>query len=296
MENSYNTVTVGVDVGGSHITAGVIDLAAGLILNGSVIREKLDTQGSLDEILDRWATVIHHAFSSSGKSNSILKLGMAMPGPFDYEDGVSLMVGQNKYDAFYGHNIKQLLANRLNISKTDILMMNDASCFLKGEVYGGVAKGYEHVIGLTLGTGLGSAKYSSSFTYDAELWCHPFMDGIVEDYLSTRWFVSRFKDHTGLNINDVKELSLYVNSNVYALEVFKEFGRNLGAFLCEFINMENPQVVVLGGNIANAFDLFISECQEILQSRSIRIPILRSVLGEDASLIGAASLWANILV
>ncbi|MDB5015066.1 MAG: hypothetical protein JWQ25_3268 [Daejeonella sp.] len=57
--------------------------------------------------------------------------------------------------------------------------------------------------------------------------------------------------------------------------------------------MENPEVVVLGGNIAKAYNLFIPNTLGVLEKKSIDIPILKAILGEDAAIIGAASLWAN---
>ena len=69
-------------------------------------------------------------------------------------------------------------------------MMNDASCFLKGEVFGGAAKGYNHVIGITLGTGLGSATFKNGVVYDGDLYYTPFKESTAEDYLSTRWFIN----------------------------------------------------------------------------------------------------------
>ena len=289
--NMDKSTTIGIDVGGSHITAGIVDLNSGKIVSDSLVRERVDSQGTLNDILTNWSDVIKK--TASFGDGKILRLGMAMPGPFDYEEGVSMMVGQNKYDSFYGLNIKQLLADRLDIGKKDILMMNDASCFLKGEVYGGVAQNYANVIGLTLGTGLGSAKYTSSFTYDAELWCHPFLESIVEDYLSTRWFLKRFNELSSLEVKDVKELSGYVNNNMHAKAVFEEFGTNLGSFLSEFIKMEEPEVVVLGGNIAKAYDLFIRNVLGVLEKHQIKTPILNTELGEYASIVGAASMWAN---
>ncbi|MXV17674.1 ROK family protein [Hufsiella ginkgonis] len=287
------SITIGIDIGGSHITAGVVDLESKQIIERSIVREHLDTQGNLEQILSTWTNVIRRSasFVPAGK----LRLGMAMPGPFDYEEGISMMVGQNKYDAFYGLNVKQLLAARLGIDTADILMMNDASCFLKGELYGGAAQHYQNVIGLTLGTGLGSAKYNFSYTYDAELWCFPFHDSIVEDYLSTRWFIKRFKERSGIDVKNVKDLVWYTENNADANEVFKEFGTNLGLFLIEFIKMENPEVVVIGGNISKAFDLFIGQTIAMLADREVTVPVLRGTLGENAAIIGAGSLWANVL-
>ena len=68
------------------------------------------------------------------------KIGIAMPGPFDYENGICYIKGLDKYESLFNLNVKEMLAQQLNIERSDIYMMNDASCFLKGEVFGGVAK------------------------------------------------------------------------------------------------------------------------------------------------------------
>jgi glucokinase len=285
-----NSMTIGIDIGGTHISAGLVDLETRKILQKSLFRTRLNTQGPLEDILHTWSEIIKKTASfGSGK----LRLGIAMPGPCDYEEGISLMVGQNKFDSLYDLNIKQLLAERLGITKENILMMNDACCSLKGEVYGGAAKGYSNVIGLTLGTGLGSAKYKSSFTYDAELWCLPFFDGLVEDYLSTRWFVQRYKEITGETVGGVKELVALNDTNSEVSGIFDEFGTNLGLFLVKFIEMEDPELVILGGNISNAYGLFSDNLLLVLKEHGISIPVVRAQFGENASIIGAASMWTD---
>ncbi len=73
-----------------------------------------------------------------------------MPGPVDYERGICYIKDQGKYDQLYGLNIKDLLAARLGIPPDHIRMMNDALCFLKGEIAGGAIKGCKSALGLTL--------------------------------------------------------------------------------------------------------------------------------------------------
>jgi len=71
-----------------------------------------------------------------------------MPGPFDYENEISYITGITKYEALYKLNVKEMLTKALRIDKDDILMKNDAACFLAGEAFIGVVKGYDKVLAL----------------------------------------------------------------------------------------------------------------------------------------------------
>ena len=63
-----------------------------------------------------------------------------MPGPFDYEEGISYIAGNDKYEAFYGLNVKNMLADELKIKPSNILMKNDASCFFSRRSVRGCCK------------------------------------------------------------------------------------------------------------------------------------------------------------
>ena len=156
---------------------------------------------------------------------------------------------------------------------------------------GGAAKGYSSAIGLTLGTGLGSATYVKGLAADAALWQAPFKEGIAEDYLCTRWFIRRYYELSHRYLEGVKELMALSAKDSVAREVFREFGRNLADFLILFIQKEKPEVVILGGNITQAYELFSAELEEGLAGNVTDLPLLKAVLGERASLIGAAGNW-----
>ena len=279
------------DVGGSHITTALIDMQTQTVLQETLIREKVNPNGTPYEIIQDWCKCINT--SINGYAGQISFFGIAMPGPFDYIKGISKIRGVAKFDSLYGLNIKDMLAENLSIKSAQIKMMNDAGCFLQGEVFSGAAKGFNHVIGLTLGTGLGTARYHNGEGDDANLWCMPFKNSIAEDYISTRWFVNRYKELTGLAIKDVKALAEIYNTDEHATAIFKEFGQNLALFLTEFIKKDNPEVVIIGGNIANAYPFFKDEVEEHLSQQNIHISIYLSLLNEQAALLGAASLWAN---
>ena len=168
-------------------------------------------------------------------------------------------------------------------------MMNDASCFLKGEVFGGAAVDCDNVIGITLGTGLGSARFCSGQTFEGDLYFSPFKDGVAEDYLSSRWFLKRYNETTGRSVKSVKELNEKIAEEPHIKKLFAEFGKNLGKVLFKYAQEHTCKTIVIGGNIANAWDLFFPETKAILDKLSVIIR--KAQLGEEGALIGAASLW-----
>ncbi|MFD3001529.1 ROK family protein [Pontibacter toksunensis] len=281
--------TVGVDIGGTHITAALVDLEKSTLIADTLTREDVDAKGDIAAIIRSWAQGIKHA-AGGGKAESV-KIGIAMPGPFDYAAGISLMQNQDKYDALYGQNIKVLLADALQISPDQLQFTNDAACFLQGEAFGGAAIGASRAIGLTLGTGLGSAFFRDGMAEDAALWRAPFKDGIAEDYLSARWFLKRYLLLTGREASNVKSLVELLSSDAQVQTVLNEFGRHLAEFLLPYIDSENPEVIVIGGNIAQALHLFQPALQQTLVSEGSNVPVKQAVLGEEAALIGAASVW-----
>jgi glucokinase len=282
---------LGIDIGGSHITVGFVDLDTHQIVEGSYYRAFIDSWGSAYEIVAGWAAVIEKAFNTINIADK--KIGIAMPGPFDYKAGISCIRGNKKYDSLYGLNVKQLLAQKLNIPAANILLFNDAECFLKGEAFAGAAINYKKAIGLTLGTGLGTAIYDHGATVDAALWDSPMLDGMAEDYLSTRWFLKKYFEITGINIADVKTLNNICKTSGVARAVFKTFADHLAIFLQGFIEKENPEGVVIGGNITKASQRFMPRLIAHLEKKGIHTPVEISSLGEFAPLLGAASYWTG---
>jgi glucokinase len=274
-------LAIGADIGGTHITAALIDLQKKTIVPSSIVRADVNAGGTSDEIITAWSDCIKAA-QQNKKVDSIC---LAMPGPFDYEAGISLMRGQAKYESLYELNVKEKLAATLNCSQQSIYIDNDAACFLQGEVTNKFED--NNVIGVTLGTGLGSAVYKGSVSKNADMWCWPFKGGIAEDLLSTRWFVQRWKVITGEVIDGVKSISKLSLVNEDARKIFDEFAINLSDFIQDFISNESPSIVIIGGNISKAFERFGPAIKE----RFPTIKIEKATLGEEASLMGAVGSW-----
>lgn len=281
-------IVAGIDIGGSHITAGLIDLQAHSVIRNSFVRRHVNSAGNAHQIIKEWTDAI--ASCKACHSDTSKRIGIAMPGPFDYEKGISFIKGLDKYESLYNLNVKELLAKELKIAENDIFMMNDASCFLKGEVFAGSARDANNVIGITLGTGLGSATFKNGIVYDGDLFYTPYKDGVTEDYLSTRWFIKRYKELTGTTAKNVKEIKERIPGDGIAGSLFIEFGKNLGEVLAVYIKKHNAQTVVIGGNIINAWELFIPETKKVVNNYALNVSLVKAALGEEAALLGAGSL------
>ncbi|PTR00858.1 glucokinase [Mucilaginibacter yixingensis] len=283
---------LGVYISGYHITTLIVDLATGNTLRSSYQRVPVNSWGTADEIIGTCATVIKKALTENHVD--IHFIGIAMPGPFDYEQGISYIRNNKKHDALYGLNVKQLLAEQVGIATDQLCMLSDAAAFLKGEVFAGVAKGEDRLIGLTLGTGLGTARLKDGVAEDANLWCMPFLDSIAEDYLSERWFLKRYYELSGINVVNVKELSSFYQSSSTVKSVFKEFAVNLANFTGNFVHAVQPKMVVLSGDISRASDCFLAAYKAQLAKIGLEdLPINVSKLNSEAVMIGAATSWLN---
>lgn len=277
---------IGVDIGGSHITAAHVGAADLKVIKSSLIRERVASMEGADVIIKSWVDALLPLIEKRGEETTYV--GIAMPGPFDYEKGISLMKGTKKYDSLYGLNVLEILAEKLNIPTSHILFRNDAESFLHGELASGAVAGEKRALGITLGTGLGSASNCQGKTVDSDRAFIPFKDSIAEEYISTRWFSKRYKELTGKDIKNVESL-LESDEQEIKDQIFEEFGQNLASFLNDFIAEEKPDVIVIGGNIAKTWDYFIQEVKKNLQDQHVALK--QSIMWEDAALVGAAYSW-----
>lgn len=272
-------IVLSADIGGSHITTALVDMESRVILPGTRHRTHIDAHGSVDDIMEGWTAVMQQTMHMG---DNVQQIGIAMPGPFDYEEGISLIKGLHKYEALYGLNVKEMLADRLQVSKAGIRFTNDASCFLQGELFAGAAKGERQALGLTLGTGFGSSIAEDGMALEGTFWKTPFRETTAEEYFSTRWFLRRYQALSGEKMTSVREMAGRAQQPGYARTVFEEFGSNLGQFLLE--QQPLPSLIILGGNIAQSFALFGTPLQAQLPQARFMV----SSQGEDGILLGAA--------
>ncbi len=284
--NAPAGLALGIDIGGSHITAGIVDVAQKKVLEQSEVRQLVNRHAPAGEILGIWADTINDRLAYCKQKATAI--GFAMPGPFDYTNGICLIKGFDKYEALYGMNIKNELSVRTGVPAEHFSFRNDADAFLEGELFGGAGAGYCKALGLTLGTGLGSCLYVDGEITNAGLNVLPFKGEMAEEYLSTRWFIKAWQKYTGIPISGVQELAGMYDDNDMARLVFDEFSVNFGELLNHCLRTFDVEVIIIGGNISNAYPLFIDQVQKHLPADGKGTVIKQAILGEQAALLGAA--------
>lgn len=289
MMNQKTTYTriMGVDVGGSHVTAGIIENAEVV----SIYRRNLNSKDSATNIIDCISGCIHDA---AGSNNATPLIGIAFPGPFNYAEGISEIAGVGgKFNKTFGVHIGQALTDACHNSS--VWFFNDAHCFAAGANIRYELKGKRKLF-LTLGTGLGAAFMEKDELLEqhplipasAALYDQFFGDSIADEYFSTRWILKEYKKCTGKEISSVKELA--TGRTAAAEAVFRQLGLNLAAFLDPWIEKFEVEELVIGGNIAKAHDLFGPHLFGTLNKKGRKITIIYSDHTEECILQGAAEL------
>ena len=292
-------IAIGVDVGGSHISCMAYNLDNKTLLPETFAESDLDNHGQPDEIIDSWGTTLKECMKLAG-DNNVSGFGFAMPGPFDYENGISKFTGQNgKYENIYGLNVPVELRKYLDLSEDfKIRFINDATAFAIGEDRVGVSKDFNHSLSITLGTGFGSAFIKDGLPVvegkqvpdQGCVWYIPFENGIADDYFSSRGLIDRYYKETGKKFSGVKEIADLAKNELKAKALFNDFGEKMGVFLKPWIKKFEMEVLVIGGNISKAFPLFGESLKAYLKAENLQIEVAVSELKENASFIGSATL------
>ena len=293
------TYALGIDVGGSHLTAAIINVADKKILLDTKVRDVLDSQIGTQAILDAMISCITTCLNKFG--NPVLGIGVSVPGPFDYKNGISKIYKCNKYDNIFGVDLKTYLFNNLQnfIGKpSDVVFTNDASCFLVGEAWSNSLKG-EKMAAITLGTGIGSGFMingkivcsGDNIPNDGEVYNLPFKEKRAEDWLGAQWFLNKYEEYFNTRIENVKKIADKADTSEIAQQIFEEFGSNLGEFLAPLLSDFKADHLILGGNIAKSFRLFKSSFEKNFKGDLPKIIIAKDT--ENSAILGAVQNLLN---
>jgi glucokinase len=286
-------ILIGAAIEDNYISAGIVNLAERDIATGTLRRRHLDPASSAEEIIGKCAMCLKDLFDQNQRKDILL--GIGLPNLIDYNSGVYLDNNPKRYGSLYNKNIKQLLANELGTSPEQIRINNVDANFFQGEVFAGAVRGYNKSFGITLGMGLGTARCFNAEVEDANLWKTPFKDSIAEDYLSLRWLLNKFFSSTGIEVSSLQEMKSFL-PNPYVAQTFAEFGSNLGEFIVKVIEEENPGVVLIGGQMESSYRFFYDIAVKHVRSQGKKTPIVKAILGERAYVIGAATIWSDLLL
>jgi glucokinase len=272
---------IGVDLGATNMRGAVV---SGDSL-GDIISVRIHSDGSMVEVLEDIYNVVDALIDPA-----VAGIGIGVPSVVDVAAGIV-------YDVQYIPSwvevpLKQLLEVRYG---KPVFVNNDANCFALGELYFGKGRGAGSMIGLTLGTGLGGGviihnKLFAGYNCGAgEIGLLPYKDNVLEYYCSG----SFFKNVYGLDGVQVFEAAL--SGDVRALELYAELGVHVGQGIKAVIYTYDPEVIVLGGSVSQAYDLFSEtmwkEIRTLVYAKTLeRIRVEVSELA-NSGILGAAALY-----
>ena len=281
---------IALDVGGTSVKSALV--APG----GRVIGERaitpIDSSGEAESILGTFTQIIRTRLGQAQTSN-VIGVALGFPGPFDYGAGFCLIEGVEKYGAIYGVNMRNALGARLDLRDLPILFRNDAEAAVVGEARYGAGQNCRRLIGVTLGTGCGSAflvdgvPVTSGQGVPPNGWLYPvlFRGLRADDAFSRRGLEARLRSARVVAVDVTKAAAAARAKDPAARQVFEAFGADLGTFLNAFAVAFGAEAVLVLGRIAGAIDLFGPPLRQALS-----VPALPGERGPDAALLGAADL------
>ena len=284
MKNNLTSV-IALDVGGSSVKSGLVKSSGSIYFD---YRTPINSQAPKEDVLQEFVKIIQ-TYLHKVDHDELIGIAFGFPGPFDYKNGLCLIQGQSKYDNLHQVNIRDELKKILNFDKS-ILFCNDAEAAIIGEANYGAGKGFDRVIGITLGTGLGAgfivngtpAYEGQGIPVNAELFPLKFKDKRADDLFSTRGLIERFQKNDFYFSNVAGATDDIKHGNTLLINVFLEFGEDLGRFLRPFIDDFAADVLIVLGGIAGAKEYFHESLEDQLS-----IPVLFGKI-QGAALLGAA--------
>lgn len=241
------------EIGGTHVTAALVDPLDGRVTSRT--RTPLDADGDAGTIL---GTVRRCADGLPVLPGA--RWGVAVPGPFDYARGIALFQRVGKFDALYGMDVRAALLHGLRQRPGDVVFLNDAHAFLTGEWSAGTVRGHRRAVGITLGTGVGSAFLSDGRILDHGPGVPPegrmdlteIAGRPLEDTVSRRAILARYGDPAA-DVHDIAGRARAGEERARRLlvGVFTALGVELGPRLADF----GATALVVGGSMADSWEL-----------------------------------------
>lgn len=312
---------IGIDLGGSHFSVGLVTLTGEL---KTVIKHRIVISDGAASIIDQMRDIIFGQLDALKLTRKdVQAVGIGSPGPFDRKSGVII----ESYNLqWFNVPLVKMLRDRVRM---DVMLDGDAISATYGEWWAGAGRGTKHLVGLTLGTGVGGGMIVDGSVYHGHTdlaghFGHMIIEasgrvcscgnhGCLEAYASASAIVGRaLEKMRDLKRSKVweqiggdrskltaKELHTWaVRGDEFARTLFEETGRYLGAGLASIIHTVNPEVIVVGGAVAKAGNLLLMPAKREAGLRAFksafrRTRIVRASLGEFAGVIGAAGLARN---
>ncbi|MEW5705363.1 MAG: ROK family protein [Actinomycetota bacterium] len=307
---------IAIDIGGTKIMGAEVDT------DGHVLSSlKSPTpSGKADDVMAVVYSVIDRLISARADDTEDVGIGIAVAGTIDWRQGVVI---QSPNLPFSNLRIRSMVESKYGLP---VFVDNDGNLAALGEKQFGAARDAKHIIGLTIGTGIGAGiiidgcLYRGTTGSAAEIG-HMVIDangprctcrsyGCFEEMASGRALLrvirekvmeyregyliklaeGKIEDITGPMITEAAQ-----KGDEAALAAFNEVGYWLGIGINNILNIFNPELVVVGGGMADAGELILQPARRVVADRTLHpnkdvAEIVLSELGNQAGVLGAAAL------
>jgi predicted NBD/HSP70 family sugar kinase len=295
---STNGLVPAFEVGGTHVAAALIDPKRWASVCARPPRAELDPLGSDVEIIRNIARCASAIGSPAGAV-----WGAAFPGPFDYEAGIGRFIDVAKFEALRGIDVRRALMELIEPRPADIVFIKDADAFALGEWRSGAGFGHRRVVGITLGTGVGSAfladgniiENASNVPPEGRVDLLRIEGRALEDTVSRRAILAAYSNLSGKSnpALDVRELSELARMGDREARLSIEGAMaSLGRVLAPWLDRFGATLVVVGGSIAGSWDLISAPLWSSLSSAvpglERRLAMVRAQHPDSAAIVGAA--------
>lgn len=309
---------IGIDLGGTNIKVGIVNENYEIVSRASV---KTNLPRPAEGIVDGICEAVQIALDGANISvNDVTAVGIGTPGAANRSSGVVLYSNNLGFDNVH---LGEMLKKRLN---KDIYVENDANAAAFGEYLAGGGKGYENVVVITLGTGVGGGIIIDGKIYTGFNFCGAELGHTVIEYNGRSCSCGRkgcfeaYSSATALITATKKAMEQNKNSKLWeiagsldnvdgktafdgmragdetAVNVVREYIEYLGCGLTNMVNIFQPQILLIGGGICKEGENLTKPLREIIARDSYcidekllpKLDICR--LGNDAGIIGAAFL------
>jgi len=316
-------VVLGIDLGGTNLRLGLVD-SRGVVLTERRLthRDGLSPLGLRDRLLADYAAMSAEATAEADGEIELVALGVGAPGPLERPAG--RIQGAVNLSAWRDVPLTALLEEAFEVP---VELLNDGTAFVLGEAWGGAAAGCDDVLGLTLGTGVGGGALQDGRPLfgahgNALELGHVLVDpagpvcacgrrGCLEAFSSAgalrRWAteLARSGELAGLlaaaggeakNINCRLLADFAGAGDEVCRRLFRRAGHWLGVGIARALTLIDADLVVIGGGLAAAGELFLPATREALVGALFpprpRLRLVRAELGWRAAVIGsAAAAW-----
>ncbi|MCR5625688.1 MAG: ROK family glucokinase [Lachnospiraceae bacterium] len=307
-------IVFGVDVGGTSVKLGLFDEKGELKKKWSIPTRTEDEGANV--LPDIAASIKETAEAEGYKKEDIIGVGIGLPGPVDSKGVIRKAVNLHWNRVF---NVSEELSALLDGTK--VVAGNDANVAALGEAWAGSGKGYENVVMVTLGTGIGGGviiggKIITGATGSAgeighihisdelEEKCNCGNSGCLEQFASATGIVRLLEQELAASDEDsimrrephtAKDMWEAVKAgDALAIRVAEKFGKYLGTGLAIIASVVNPDIFIIGGGVSMSGDVIMPYITDNYKKHVFHAcadaKFVRAVLGNDGGIYGACKL------